>query len=614
MNKFRKPNLLNIEWLKLVNESLFLLDSKSRRKIFIAMGALSCLAIVDIIAIGLVGLLSLMTLNGITTGGSSTRVTTLFEIIQIENLDFQSQALVLAILIATLLISKTLFSVILSKRLLLFLSFKSSEISKNLLNHVMRRDVNSVQSLSRANINYGLSEGVDRIVVGVLGSLANIGSDFVLISLLVVSLNFVDLALGMTSIVFFGLIGIGIYLKQGKTSARLGKVLGEKRIEISDQLFGLIDSLREVELRGSLSLNIKKVTELRTTQARAWAEMSFQPYIAKYSLEVGMVLGGLVVAGAQFLIHDAKHAISLLSLFLAAGVRIIPAILRLQSNLINIRASSGVASITLDLFRLPLSNRTSTIEGLQERVTLQGTDIVFSNVSFSYEGSQESTLTKVDLKVHSNQLTAIVGPSGSGKSTLFDLALGFTQPQQGDVTIAGVPTTSYVDANPGVISLVPQNVRISKESLRENLLLGYETKMSDSEILQILYELNLEELLDALPMGLDSHLGEFGSRLSGGQRQRIGIARALCTSPKYLFLDEATSSLDALTENVVMEFLTQAKSKLTIVVIAHRLSTVRNADQVIYLEKGIIQGQGSFENVRIQVPDFERQARLLGVE
>jgi ABC-type multidrug transport system fused ATPase/permease subunit len=614
MNKFRKPNLLNIEWLKLVNESLFLLDSKSRRKIFIAMGALSCLAIVDIIAIGLVGLLSLMTLNGITTGGSSTRVTTLFEIIQIENLDFQSQALVLAILIATLLISKTLFSVILSKRLLLFLSFKSSEISKNLLNHVMRRDVNSVQSLSRANINYGLSEGVDRIVVGVLGSLANIGSDFVLISLLVVSLNFVDLALGMTSIVFFGLIGIGIYLKQGKTSARLGKVLGEKRIEISDQLFGLIDSLREVELRGSLSLNIKKVTELRTTQARAWAEMSFQPYIAKYSLEVGMVLGGLVVAGAQFLIHDAKHAISLLSLFLAAGVRIIPAILRLQSNLINIRASSGVASITLDLFRLPLSNRTSTIEGLQERVTLQGTDIVFSNVSFSYEGSQESTLTKVDLKVHSNQLTAIVGPSGSGKSTLFDLALGFTQPQQGDVTIAGVPTTSYVDANPGVISLVPQNVRISKESLRENLLLGYETKLSDLEIVQLLHELNLNDLFDALPRGLDSDLGEFGSRLSGGQRQRIGIARALCTSPKYLFLDEATSSLDALTENVVMDFLTHAKRKLTIVVIAHRLSTVRNADQVIYLEKGVIQGQGSFEDVRKQVPDFESQARLLGVE
>jgi len=614
MNKFRKPNLLNIEWLKLVNESLFLLDSKSRRKIFIAMGALSCLAIVDIIAIGLVGLLSLMTLNGITTSGSSTRVKALFEIIQIDNLDFQSKALILAVLIATLLISKTLFSVILSKRLLLFLSFKSSEISKNLINHVMRRDVNSVQSLSRANINYGLSEGVDRIVVGVLGSLANIGSDFVLISLLVVSLNFVDLALGMTSIVFFGLIGIGIYLKQGKTSARLGKVLGEKRIEISDQLFGLIDSLREIELRGSLSLNIKKVTELRTTQARAWAEMSFQPYIAKYSLEVGMVLGGLVVAGVQFLIHDAKHAISLLSLFLAAGVRIIPAILRLQSNLINIRASSGVASITLDLFRLPLSNRTSTIESLQERATLKGADIVFSNVSFSYEGSQESTLTKVDLKVRSNQLTAIVGPSGSGKSTLFDLALGFTQPQQGDVTIAGVPTTSYVDANPGVISLVPQNVRISKESLRENLLLGYETKMSDSEILQILYELNLKELLDALPMGLDSHLGEFGSRLSGGQRQRIGIARALCTSPKYLFLDEATSSLDALTENVVMEFLTQAKSKLTIVVIAHRLSTVRNADQVIYLEKGVIQGQGSFEEVRKQVPDFERQARLLGVE
>jgi ABC-type multidrug transport system fused ATPase/permease subunit len=614
MNLFRKPKLIKIEWLKLVNESLFLLDAKSRRRIFVAMIALSCLSIVDIIAIGLVGLLSLMTLNGITIGGSSTRVSTLFEILQIDNLNFQSQALVLAIMIATLLIAKTFFSVILSKKLLLFLSFKSSQLSKNLVEHVMHRDVNSVQSLPRANINYGISEGVDRIVVGVLGSLANIGSDFVLISLLVVTLNFVDLALGLTSIVFFGLIGVGIYLKQGNTSAKLGKVLGEKRIEISDQLFGLIDSLREIELRGSLSLNIDKVSKLRTTQARAWAEMSFQPYMAKYSLEVGMVLGGLVVAGAQFLIHDAKHAISVLSLFLAAGVRIIPAILRLQSNLTNIRASSGVASITLDLFRLPVSPRTLIDNSLDQQAMLEGPDVNFSDVSFSYQGSQESTLNKVNLRIQSNHLTAIVGPSGSGKSTLFDLALGFTKPQHGTVTIAGIPTTAYVDAFPGAISLVPQNVRISKESLRENLLLGYETKLSDSEIVQILHELNLNELFNALPKGLDSDLGEFGSRLSGGQRQRIGIARALCTSPNYLFLDEATSSLDALTENVVMEFLTHAKRKLTIVVIAHRLSTVRNADQVVYLEKGTIQGQGTFEEVRRQVPDFEKQATLLGVE
>jgi ABC-type multidrug transport system fused ATPase/permease subunit len=455
---------------------------------------------------------------------------------------------------------------------------------------------------------------VDRIVVGVLGSLASIGSDFVLILLLVVSLNFVDLALGLTSIVFFGLIGIGIYLKQGNTSARLGKVLGGKRIEISDQLFGLIDSLREIELRGSLSLNINKVTELRTAQARAWAEMSFQPYMAKYALEVGMGLGGLVVAGAQFSIHDAKHAISVLSLFLAAGVRIIPAILRLQSNLTNIRASSGVASITLDLFRMPVSRRMSIDQSLELQVSLESADVIFSNVSFSYHGSRESTLKEINLRVQSNQLTAIVGPSGSGKSTLFDLALGFTKPQHGSVTIAGIPTTMYVDTFPGAISLVPQNVRISKESLRDNLLLGAETELSDLEIVHLLQELNLNDLFDALPKGLDSDLGEFGSRLSGGQRQRIGIARALCTSPKYLFLDEATSSLDALTENVVMEFLTHAKRKLTIVVIAHRLSTVRNADQVIYLEKGTIKGQGTFEEVRQQVPDFEKQATLLGVE
>ena len=571
------------------------------------------MALVDVIAIGLVGLLSLMTLNGITNGSSSNRVATLLNFLNLENLVFQNQALVLASLIALVLISRTCISAVVNKRMLTFLSTKSVEISTKLLTNILFQEAGSVRSLSRSGIGYGLTEGVDRLVVGVLGSLINIGSDFALITILVTTLVFIDPILGMTSILFFGMIGIAIYVKQGNVSASLGRVLSNSRIQISDSLFGVIDSLREVQLRGTLQQNIGQITELRSSQSRAWALMSFQPYMAKYYLEIGMVFGGVMVSGTQFVIHDAKHAIGLLSLFLAAGIRIIPSILRLHSSLIAIRSTAGVAAITIELLEYESSGKKFVNQKYVVQTNLRTSAIQFMNVNFKYPESSNQTLRSINLDINENELTAIVGPSGSGKSTLFDLALGFLKSDSGEVSILGKDPSCFVSENPGVISIVPQQVLISKDTLRNNLLLGFNSGMSDDELIQLLESLELSDILESLPNGLDSNLGEFGSRLSGGQKQRIGIARAVCTSPKFLFLDEATSSLDATTENAIMHFLGSMKSQITIVVIAHRLTTVKNADQVVYLENGEIRGKGTFVQVREQVPNFEIQAQLLGM-
>lgn len=602
------------EWIKLSRLSLGLLDKRSRTRVYLAVLLLAGLAMLDILAIGFIGLLSLMTLNGITTGNTSQKVNFLLDLLNINNFSFQLQAATLAFAIATILILRTYISAIVNKRMLGFLSLKSVEISKQLLNNIFSRDALRVKTISRSNINYGLTEGVDRIVVGVLGSVINIGGDFFLISSLIVSLIFVDVALGLTSFVFFGMIGAIIYIRQGKTAAQLGRTLSSKRVEINDKLFAVIDSVREVQLRGTLPLKLEQISNLRVSQSKAWAQMSFQPFAAKYFLEIGMVLGAVIVAGTQFLAHDAKHAVSLLSFFLATGFRIIPAILRLQSSLITIRSSSSLAAITLDLLKLPPTLKSNPLQvssgSLKESFT---TPINFSDVSFKYSDESKWSINNLNFQVEAHKLTAIVGPSGSGKSTVFDLALGFSSPRSGSITIEGVPAGLFVSQNPGMISLVPQVIHISKESLRENLLLGYNREISDETLIEILDSLGLGDLVEALPEGLDSGLGEFGSRLSGGQRQRIGIARAVCTSPKFLFLDEATSSLDALTEQVVMRFLTEMKSRMTIVVIAHRLSTVRTADCVAYLENGKILSSGSFDDVRRNVPNFERQAGLMGI-
>ena len=611
MSKLLKSQLAKIEWLKLAKTSLNLLDSKSKKRIILATLALSCLAILDVIAIGLVGLLSLMTLEGISTGDSSNKVATVLRLLNIEDLTFQAQASVLAALIAICFIGRILISILVTKKMLTFLSHRSVGISKNLINIVLQRDAAEVKAISRSSISYGLTEGVDRIVVGVIGSVMNIGSDFTLIAVLIISLNFIDLTLGITSVIFFGFIGVAIYIRQGNVSAKLGKTLSIKRIQISDRLFGIIDSLREVHLRGALQSSISNITDLRSSQSQAWAQMSFQPFMAKYYLEIGMVIGAIVVGGVQFLTHDAKHAVGYLSLFLAAGVRIIPSILRLHSSLISIRSSSGVASVTLELLGLPTIQRSNSSI---KRYPDSSPGIQFSQVSFNYENNLNFALIDLNINIEKNKFTAIVGPSGSGKSTIFDLALGFSSPKTGLVSIEGAIPIDFIEKNPGVIALVPQQVHISKDSLRQNLLLGYDGKVDDEDLYQLLESLELSDLINSLPEGLDSELGEFGSRLSGGQKQRIGIARAVCTSPKYLFLDEATSSLDAATENVIMKFLGNMKSKMTIVVIAHRLTTVQAADQVIYVENGQLLASGTFNEVRARVPNFELQAGLMGIK
>lgn len=611
MSKNKNSRFTKIEWLKLAKTSLNLLDEKSKKRILVATIALSCLAIVDVIAIGLVGLLSLMTLEGISPGNSSNKVADVLRVLNIEELTFQAQALVLALLIALCFIGRILISILVTKKMLTFLSLRSVGISKKLMNIILQRDAGEVKAISRSSINYGLTEGVDRIVVGVIGSVMNIGSDFTLIAILIISLNFIDFTLGITSVIFFGLIGIAIYVRQGNVSARLGKTLSEKRMEISDQLFGVIDTIREVHLRGTLQSSVTNITSLRASQSQAWAQMSFQPFMAKYYLEIGMVLGAIVVGGVQFLTHDAKHAVGYLSLFLAAGVRIIPSILRLHSSLINIRSSSGVAAVTLELLSLP----SAISSGSQVQIKIESSPgIRFSSVFFEYDNNAEFSLNDLNIGIERNKFTALVGPSGSGKSTIFDLALGFSSPKNGSVTIEGALPSDFIREHPGVISLVPQQVNISKDTLRQNLLLGYDGHVNDEDLYNLLESLELSDLVNSLPSGLDSELGEFGSRLSGGQKQRIGIARAVCTSPKYLFLDEATSSLDAATENVIMKFLANMKSKMTIVVIAHRLTTVQAADQVIYVESGEVLSSGSFNEVREKVPNFELQAGLMGIK
>jgi ABC-type multidrug transport system fused ATPase/permease subunit len=211
-------------------------------------------------------------------------------------------------------------------------------------------------------------------------------------------------------------------------------------------------------------------------------------------------------------------------------------------------------------------------------------------------------------------MVAIVGPSGAGKTTLVDLILGIFPPTSGSIKVSGQSPQSAVQEWPGSIGYVPQDVVIANGTFRSNVELGFETnELNSHHVERAIRDAHLWDLVSGFASSVDASVGEKGSKLSGGERQRLGIARALYTNPKILILDEATSALDASTEESVSKTVLGMKSQKTVILIAHRLSTVKVADLVLYLENGRIRASGTFEEVRAQVPDFDRNAKLLGI-
>ena len=207
---------------------------------------------------------------------------------------------------------------------------------------------------------------------------------------------------------------------------------------------------------------------------------------------------------------------------------------------------------------------------------------------------------------------AIVGQSGAGKSTLVDLLLGMYEPTSGYIKVSGLPPREAVKTWPGLISYVPQDIAIIDGTIAKNIAL----QDLDQQKNQIRTSLERAHLLDdvlAMSNKLNEVVGERGTRLSGGQRQRLGIARALYTNPEMIVFDEATSSLDPITEKSLTDAIYNKKSGVTLIVIAHRLSTVRHADLVILLDQGRLIAKGTFDEVRSFAPKFDEQARLVNL-
>jgi ABC-type multidrug transport system fused ATPase/permease subunit len=600
----------------IIARSIRVLSKSDRKKVFGVVVIQVSFGLLDLAGVGLVGILGALAITGSQSKEPGNRVTAALQILNLENQDLQTQAAVVGLLAATLLILKTVLSVIFVRKTIFFLSRRSASISSNLISRVLSQPLIKVQSRSMQQTLYGVTTGVESVVVGVLNTTVLIISDVSLLVILAAGLFFVDPVVALSTLVVFSSIGYLLFRLLQVRATRLGEEQRILSIESSEKTLEVLNSYREIVVRNRRTFYALELGNIRKSLAEVEAERNFMPNISKYVIEVTVVLGSLAIAALQFLVNDAARAIAVLAVFTAASTRIAPAVLRLQQGAVNIKSNVGSATPTLDLIEefVNLKSEKLIVKPLDFSYTDFRAEIYLDNVSLQYPSKEKPAVDSISLRIHPGEVVAFVGPSGAGKTTIIDLLLGVLEPDSGLASIQGLRPLEAIQKWPGAVGYVPQDVMISNGTVRENVSLGFsKDEFADEDVWKALEVAQLSEFVRSLPDQLETRVGDRGAQLSGGQRQRLGIARAMFTRPKLLVLDEATSSLDGSTEASFSEAVHNLKGGMTIVMIAHRLSTVKESDRIFYLANGKLQKAGTFEEIRQSIPEFNKQAELMGL-
>ena len=593
--------------------SFDLLSKRERIKFIFTSVAQIGLSMLDLLGVILIGAIAALAINGIAGRGAGNRVSYVLGLLGLDGINLQSQTLILGAISSTLLISKTIIGYFITKKTSHFLSRRSALISNTLFEKLISRDLIYLRSRSTQQYLFSLTTSVQALVNGILITVSTVIGDLVLTITLIAGMSILDWKMSLFTIFFYGLLALILNQKIRNKYINLGKAQSELIVSSNALFLDSLNSYRDLKVRNAQQQVISKFSEKRIKLASYAAEFALSNNISKYSMEVALVFGAILVCGYEFATQDASRAIATLAVFLASSARIAPAIMRIQQGFITIRSTIASTEVLTEIIREFSDEPNFILES--ERFRFSGEKFVpnveLRNVHFQYPNNSSFQIEKFDLFINSGVFCALVGPSGGGKSTIVDLMLGVIKPTKGEVYISGASPENIYNSHKGKVSYVPQEVHLIDGTIEENICF-YDS--SDVNQIQLaIKNSQLETLIQELPNGSKTKIGERGTKLSGGQRQRLGIARALYTQPELLILDEATSALDGNTESEISKTIHSLKGKKTVIVIAHRLSTVKDADSIIYIDKGRIIAQGTFEEVRKLVPDFDKQAKLMNL-
>ena len=583
-----------------------ILDRKSRRKLLLLSVARVAANLLDLI--GLAGIALLASSFGSLASGTATRAPLNLPLLG-EVLINEVEAVLIAMVVAGVFLLKSGFSIWLNLLTSLtvagFEGKFSRELAEDFFSPVQDSEIGSDS----------VAEFQNRVLysTGAMSTFLNARMTFVAEASLLFAMVTIFVAVNPIATVSMGLFMGGVIFALnrmiGFRIARNGQLQMkgyEASLETSRDLFGV---KREALSSGVTPSWLDKFSKGRTQAAQGGAVIYTLNSLPRYVVETSLVLGIFAFVGGVVVFSDLPTQAVTLGVFMAGGLRLIASLLPLQSAFNQMQDGSNRGQLA---FNALLDRRSRSERGLEVQALEIPTnpDVQFIDVRFSYPESELNVLSGISFSVEPLTKVAMVGPSGAGKSTVFDLATGFREPKNGSIKVGGLNPRDILFNAPGTFGIVTQRPHLVTGSILENVSLVEDSSTDQDKVQQSLVRAGLGKFTE-LENWFELLIKPDSGQLSGGEIQRLGLARALYRDPKILFLDEATSALDAETEAEITEVLQSLKNQMTVILIAHRLSTVQRADKIIYLDKGRIVAEGTFAEVKAEVPDFARAVALM---
>lgn len=471
-------------------------------------------------------------------------------------------------------------------------------------------------SVSSSYLTKQISQETLRMTNYVINPMLQMNAKLVLTLVMAGAIFLYDPIVALVGITIFVSCYFFLFIVVRRRLVRNGKIVSEsqsQRFMMMSEGFG---GIKDVLLLGQQKTFLRRFNRASLRFANAVGTNMAISQVPRYAMELVAFSSIIFLVLYLLAAHQGNLGtiLPILSIYALAGFKILPALQKVYSCMSSIRGNiASFEAVYEDLYESSEEKTKTRPESFEEKDTGQivpDNEIRLDNIVFKYSGSRDFALNGISMAIPVNQSVGIVGASGSGKSTLIDILLGLIEPSEGELQVDGLPITALERRRwQNTIGFVPQSIFLSDATIRENIAFGVPFDQIDEEAVRRAVKLaHLDQLITELPEDLATSVGERGVQLSGGQRQRIGIARALYHDAQVLVLDEATSALDGITEKVIMESIQEFMGKKTIVMIAHRLATVRHCDIIHLMKDGRIIDSGSFDDLANRNDTFKRMA------